>query len=57
MQHKGTQALETERLILRRFEPGDAQSMFDNWASDDEVTAFLTWSTHENVGTSTCAET
>lgn len=44
--HKGTQTIETKRLILRRFRPGDAKAMFHNWASDDEVTKFLTWPSH-----------
>jgi ribosomal-protein-alanine N-acetyltransferase len=49
MIHKGTVTLETERLILRRFTPGDAEAMFRNWAGDPEVTKFLTWQTHPNV--------
>lgn len=49
MEHKGTQTLETERLILRRFEPDDAKAMFANWASDSEVTKYLTWKTHESA--------
>jgi ribosomal-protein-alanine N-acetyltransferase len=36
--HKGTVTLETERLILRRFAPDDAEPMFRNWANDPEVT-------------------
>lgn len=47
--HKGTIRIETERLILRRTVAEDAQAMFDNWASDDEVTKFLMWPTHESV--------
>ena len=50
--HKGTQTIVTERLVLRRFRQEDAQAMFDNWASDDEVTKYLTWPTHTNVETS-----
>lgn len=46
MTHIGTQYIETQRLILRRFELADTQAMFDNWASDDEVTKYLTWPTH-----------
>lgn len=42
MEHKGTVTLETERLILRRFQLEDAQAMYRNWAADDEVTKFLT---------------
>lgn len=49
MNHIGTQYIETKRLILRRFEVSDAQAMFDNWASDDEVTKYLTWPTHSDV--------
>ena len=49
MKHFGTITLETERLILRRFTIEDAESMFNNWASDDEVTKFLTWPTHKSI--------
>ncbi len=49
--HKGTQTLQTPRLILRRAEPSDAEPMFRNWASDPEVTKFLTWPTHQTVET------
>lgn len=49
MNHIGTQYIETDRLVLRRFELSDAQAMFDNWASDDEVTKYLTWPTHSDV--------
>ncbi len=42
----GTKPLETERLILRRFKPEDAEEMYRNWASDPEVTRFLTWPCH-----------
>jgi ribosomal-protein-alanine N-acetyltransferase len=41
--------LETNRLILRPFEYSDAEAMFNNWASDDEVTKYLTWSTHKSI--------
>ena len=49
MNHIGTTTLQTERLILRRFIIEDAESMFNNWASDDEVTKFLTWPTHKSI--------
>lgn len=52
MEHKGTVTLETERLILRRFVPGDEEAVFGNWASDDEVTKFLTWPTHKSIDAS-----
>ncbi len=47
--HKGTQTLHTPRLLLRRIQMEDAQAMYDNWASDPEVTKFLTWPTHSSV--------
>lgn len=50
--HKGTQTIVTERLVLRRFRQEDAQAMFENWASDDEVTKYMTWPAHTDIGTS-----
>ena len=49
--HKGTQTIETSRLILRRAVREDAEPMFRNWASDPEVTKYLTWPTYEKVET------
>lgn len=49
MEHKGTIRLETDRLILRPFKIEDAEEVFNNWASDDEVTKYLTWPTHSSV--------
>jgi len=48
MKHCGTQRLETERLVLRRLAMDDADAMYRNWASDPEVTRFLTWPPHTN---------
>ena len=49
MNKAGTQRIETDRLILRRFRSEDAEDMYANWASDPEVTRFLTWPTHSSV--------
>ena len=49
MNHCGTQKLETERLVLRRLTLADAENVYRNWASDPEVTRFLTWPTHTDV--------
>jgi ribosomal-protein-alanine N-acetyltransferase len=38
--------IETERLILRKFEIEDAPEVYRNYASNDHVTRFLTWLTH-----------
>lgn len=46
MKHLGSRTLETDRLIIRAFVPEDAAPMFRNWASDPEVTKYLTWPTH-----------
>lgn len=50
--HKRTQTIETPRLILRRAAACDAEPMFRNWASDPEVTKFLTWPAHDSVAVS-----
>ena len=47
--HKGTKTIETERLILRRACAEDGRAMYRNWASDPDVTKFLTWPAHESV--------
>ena len=52
MRHCGTKTIETERLILRRFSAEDAEAMFRNWASDPEVTRFLTWPAHSSADVS-----
>lgn len=49
MKHLGTKRIETERLILRQFTMEDATAMYQNWASDPEVTKFLTWSPHAGI--------
>ena len=50
--HKGTQTIETPRLILRRAVRDDAEAMFRNWASDPEVTKYLTWPAHGSIAVS-----
>ncbi len=49
MKHTGAVRLETSRLILRPVTLNDAQAMFDNWASDPQVTQYLSWTSHQNV--------
>ncbi|MCM8711787.1 GNAT family N-acetyltransferase [Clostridium sp. SYSU_GA19001] len=49
MKNLGTKTIETKRLILRKFTLSDAEDMYKNWASDDEVTKFLTWPSHSDV--------
>lgn len=54
MKHLGTKKIETERLVLRRFVLEDADKMYQNWASDSEVTKYLTWPAHESVEVTKC---
>lgn len=49
MNHTGTPVLATARLVLRPFRIEDAHDMFTNWASDPEVTKFLTWPAHGSI--------
>ena len=49
MNHKGTKQIETKRLILRPFRMEDADAMYRNWASDPDVTRYLTWNAHPSV--------
>lgn len=41
--------LSTERLVLRKLVIGDANSIFNNWANDPEVTKYMTWNAHKSV--------
>lgn len=47
--HKGTEVINTDRLLLRKFELDDACDMFKNWATDSEVRKFLSWKPHESI--------
>lgn len=38
-----------ERLSLRKLKETDVEAIYNNWASDPEVTKYLTWCTHENI--------
>jgi len=48
LNHTGTVKIETERLMLRRFTIDDADSMFNNWASDNDICKYMRWTRHEN---------
>ncbi len=43
------ETIKTQRLILRPFKLYDATDIYNNWASDDEVTKYLTWNTHKDI--------
>jgi ribosomal-protein-alanine N-acetyltransferase len=48
LNHLGTLKIETDRLILRKAEKEDYKEMYENWASDSEVTKYTTWPSHKN---------
>jgi [ribosomal protein S5]-alanine N-acetyltransferase len=41
-------SFKTDRFFLRRVVMDDAEAIFDGYASDDSVTRFLGWKSHEN---------
>lgn len=43
LNHKGTQPLLTSSLTLRRFEMADAEPLFRNYGTDEQVARFLFW--------------
>lgn len=49
MQHKGTKTLYTKRLTLRRINIDDVTYMFHNWANNENVTKYMTWSYHTDI--------
>lgn len=49
MNHMGTQTLRTDRLVLRRYTMDDVDAMYENWAKDTEVTAYLFWDAHPDT--------
>ena len=46
---KAPAALYTDRLLLRRPQPGDAPAIFQRFAADPEVTRFVGWARHRSV--------
>src|SRR5579872_5557784 len=52
LERKGAKAperIQTSRLLLRRPKPSDAQSVFHRYASDNDVTRYLSRPTHRSV--------
>lgn len=43
--------LHTKRLNLRQITMSDCEQIFSCWASDEEVTKYLTWHAHKNIET------
>lgn len=49
MNHIGTKELETDRILLRRISVDDAEKMYNNWASDPDVSRYVTWPVHKDI--------
>lgn len=49
LNHRGTITINTDRLILRKFSIDDVEDMFYNWANDEEVAKYLSWSPHGTI--------
>jgi RimJ/RimL family protein N-acetyltransferase len=39
----------TERFLVRRVQPSDGDAIFAGWATDREVTKYLTWRPHTDL--------
>ena len=44
-----TPILETERLLLRPLKISDAEAIYNNWATDPEVSKYVRWSAHQSI--------
>lgn len=49
VEHKGTQKIYTDRLLLRKFNENDAKEIFETWISDPEVSKYMVWNNQENI--------
>lgn len=49
LNHKGTIEIEPQRLILRCFNINDAESVFNNWTSDNDICKYMRWAKHKNI--------
>ncbi len=47
--HRGTQDIRTERLLLRRYHAGDTADIWRNYATDEQVTRFLSWRPYTDI--------
>lgn len=49
MELLGTKTIETDRLILRKFQISDAEQMYTNWATDENTNRYVSWPMHKSV--------
>lgn len=46
---KPIKTLETERLILREFRNSDAESLYNTYGTDKEITRYMLWKNYETI--------
>ena len=44
-----SKTIETDRLILRKFNKNDVDSMYKNYCSHEKVAEYVTWNAHKNI--------
>ena len=49
MNNEDENRIETKRLILRKLKVSDAEEIFKNWTSDEDVSRYVTWDTHNSI--------
>ena len=49
MNKEETTNIETNHLILKKLSVKDAEEAFNNWTNDDDVSKYMTWSTHKSI--------
>ena len=47
--HKGSIEIKTDRLLLRKFNINDAETIFYAWTSDERVAKYTSWHAHKNI--------
>ena len=49
MKNLGTKRLETDRLILRKWNIDDVEQAYNNWATDIEMHKYVNWPIHRSI--------
>lgn len=44
-----TPIIETARILLRLLKTADAETIYNNWASDPDVARYMNWNLHQSV--------
>lgn len=49
LSHKGTITIQTPRLTLRKYHESDLADIYQNYATDERVTQYLSWQPYPNI--------